>query len=161
TFALGETVSISGFGVLSDAKGKGEPAIGVSNPLAVSMLKTEIEAGTTVAGGGTPWLRTKRNVPAEFTPRLTGLAQTALLAHTGVGGKAVPIGVKTPFTWSTEKPETVPAVTLAAYMNVLAGVSVSAAGRGLVGKDDRGSGASSPVVLCPSAWMLFAPWPTT
>ncbi len=35
-----------GFGVASDANGNGDPAMGVSRPRAVSILKTEIELAT-------------------------------------------------------------------------------------------------------------------
>lgn len=45
---------------------------------------------------------------------LIGLAHTEVLAHTGVGMAAVPIGVSTPPVWSIVKPETVLAVRLVA-----------------------------------------------
>src|SRR5689334_24969798 len=52
--AAGDTARNCGFGATSDANEKGEPAIDVNKPLAVSMLKTEIVAGAAVAGGTAP-----------------------------------------------------------------------------------------------------------
>ena len=74
------------------------------------MLKTEIEAGT--AGEAEPWFSTNKNWPPEFTAATIGLEHTLTLAHTGVGGNAVPMGVSTPAVWSMLKPETVLEVRL-------------------------------------------------
>src|SRR5450432_2814695 len=101
--AVGEIARNCGFGALTDVNVNGDPATGVNNPRVVSMLKTEIDAGTT--GTVDPWLSTTRNWPPELMATPIGLTHTAGSAQTDVGGSAVPIGVRTPLTWSTVKPE--------------------------------------------------------
>ena len=149
--AAGDTARNCGFGATSDANEKGEPAIGVNKPLAVSMLKTEIVAGAAVAGGTAPWLRTNRNWPPELTPKPTGFEQTELLAQTGVGGKAVPIGVSMPAVWSTVKPDTVLEVRFATYIKFFEGCNTIATGRGLVPNAGIGNEDNSPVLFWANA----------
>src|SRR5579859_4629722 len=112
-FPFGAIDRNCGFGATSEAKLKGEPATGDSRPFVVSTLKTEMVAGAAVAGGTAPWFNTNKNVPAESTANESGLEHAEALAHTGVGGSAVPTGVSIPVVWSRLKPETVPAVWLA------------------------------------------------
>src|ERR1041385_459107 len=90
---VGEIAINCGFGAASEANANGDPATGLRSPRVVSILKTEIEAGT--AGETEPWFSTNRNWPPEFTAAAIGLEHTPGL-QTGVGESAVPMGVSTP-----------------------------------------------------------------
>ena len=83
------------------------------------MLKTEIEAAT--AGDADPWLSRNKKWPPESMATPIGLEHVAGATQAGVGGTAVPTGVRIPATWSTVKPATVLAVRFATYRKFLEG----------------------------------------
>lgn len=122
------------------------------------MLNTEMEAAT--AGDAEPWFSTNKNWPPEFTAAAIGLEHTLTLAHTGVGGVAVPMGESTPVLWSILKPETVLAVKLETYRKFFEGCSAMETGRGVVGNKGTESDCKSPVLFCARAWTELSPCPT-